>query len=42
MWKVKRMNTARIVVLTIALGALIIYPQTEWIKAIDLAHLAMH
>ena len=31
------------VVLTIALaiGALIVYPQTEWIKAIDLAHLAM-
>jgi prepilin peptidase CpaA len=27
--------------IALALGALIIYPQTEWIKAIDLAHLAM-
>ncbi|MET0675531.1 MAG: peptidase, partial [Bradyrhizobium sp.] len=25
----------------LALGALIVYPQTEWIKAVDLAHLAM-
>ena len=41
MWKVKRMNTACIVVLTIALGALMIYPETEWVKAIDLAHFAI-
>ena len=27
--------------IALALGALIVYPQTEWIKAIDLAHLAM-
>lgn len=27
--------------IALALGALIIYPQTEWIKAVDLAHLAM-
>jgi len=27
--------------IALAIGALIIYPQTEWIKAIDLAHLAM-
>ena len=27
--------------IALALGALIIYPETEWIKAIDLAHLAM-
>ena len=27
--------------IALAVGALIIYPQTEWIKAIDLAHLAM-
>ena len=27
--------------IALAIGALMIYPQTEWIKAIDLAHLAM-
>ena len=27
--------------IALALGALIIYPETEWIKAVDLAHLAM-
>ena len=27
--------------IALAIGALIVYPQTEWIKAIDLAHLAM-
>ena len=27
--------------IALAVGALIVYPQTEWIKAIDLAHLAM-
>ena len=27
--------------IALALGALIVYPQTEWIKAVDLAHLAM-
>ena len=28
--------------IAIALGALVIYPETEWIKAVDLTHLAMH
>ena len=28
--------------IALALGALIIYPETDWIKAIDLAHLAIH
>jgi prepilin peptidase CpaA len=27
--------------IALAMGALMIYPQTDWIKAIDLAHLAM-
>ena len=27
--------------IALAIGALMIYPQTDWIKAIDLAHLAM-
>ena len=27
--------------IAIALGALVIYPETEWIKAVDLTHLAM-
>ena len=27
--------------IALALGALIVYPETQWIKAIDLAHLAM-
>mgnify|MGYP001189047043 CR=1 FL=1 len=27
--------------IALALGALVVYPQTEWIKAVDLAHLAM-
>jgi prepilin peptidase CpaA len=27
--------------IALAIGALVIYPQTDWIKAIDLAHLAM-
>ncbi len=27
--------------IALALGALMIYPDTEWVKAIDLAHLAM-
>ena len=28
--------------IALAIGALMIYPQTDWIKAVDLAHLAMH
>ncbi|MGY3620598.1 A24 family peptidase [Bradyrhizobium sp. USDA 10063] len=28
--------------IALALGALMIYPETEWIRAIDLAHFAMH
>jgi len=28
--------------IALALGALMIYPQTDWIKAIDLAHLPIH
>lgn len=28
--------------IAIALGALMIYPQTEWIKAVDLARFALH
>jgi len=28
--------------IALALGALTIYPETEWVKAIDLAHLAIH
>lgn len=27
--------------IALALGALIVYPETEWVKAIDLAHLAL-
>ena len=27
--------------IALALGALVIYPETEWVKAIDLAHLAL-
>lgn len=27
--------------IALAIGALMIYPETEWIKAVDLAHLAM-
>jgi prepilin peptidase CpaA len=27
--------------IALALGALIVYPNTDWIKAIDVAHLAM-
>ena len=27
--------------IALAIGALMIYPQTDWIKAVDLAHLAM-
>jgi prepilin peptidase CpaA len=27
--------------IALALGALIVYPETEWIKAVDLTHLAM-
>ena len=26
----------------IALGALLIYPETDWVKAVDLTHFAMH
>jgi prepilin peptidase CpaA len=28
--------------IALAIGALTIYPETEWIKAVDLAHFAMH
>ncbi|MDE2376155.1 prepilin peptidase [Bradyrhizobium sp.] len=27
--------------IAIAIGALVVYPETEWVKAIDLAHLAL-
>jgi prepilin peptidase CpaA len=27
--------------IALAVGALMIYPETEWVKAIDLAHLAL-
>ncbi len=27
--------------IALAIGALMVYPETEWIKAIDLTHLAM-
>jgi prepilin peptidase CpaA len=27
--------------IALAIGALMIYPETEWIKGIDLAHLAL-
>ena len=27
--------------IALAIGALMVYPETEWIKAVDLAHLAM-
>ena len=27
--------------IALAIGALMIYPETEWIKAVDLAHFAM-
>lgn len=28
--------------IALALGALLIYPETDWVKAIDLSHFAMH
>jgi prepilin peptidase CpaA len=28
--------------IALAIGALIVYPETEWIKAVDLAHFAIH
>jgi prepilin peptidase CpaA len=28
--------------IALAIGALMVYPETEWIKAVDLTHLAMH
>ena len=28
--------------IALAIGALMIYPETEWIRAVDLAHFAMH
>ena len=28
--------------IALALGALLIYPETDWIKAVDLAHFAIH
>ena len=28
--------------IALAIGALMIYPETEWVKAIDLAHFAIH
>ena len=28
--------------IALAIGALMIYPETEWIRAVDLTHLAMH
>jgi prepilin peptidase CpaA len=28
--------------IALAIGALMIYPETEWIKAVDLAHFALH
>jgi prepilin peptidase CpaA len=28
--------------IALAIGALMIYPETEWIKAVDLAHFAIH
>jgi prepilin peptidase CpaA len=28
--------------IALAIGALMIYPETDWIKAVDLAHFAMH
>jgi len=28
--------------IALALGALLIYPDTDWIKAVDLAHFAIH
>jgi prepilin peptidase CpaA len=28
--------------IALAIGALMIYPETEWIKAVDLTHFAMH
>ena len=28
--------------IALAIGALMVYPETEWIKAIDLAHFALH
>ena len=27
--------------IALAIGALMVYPETEWIKAVDLAHLAI-
>jgi prepilin peptidase CpaA len=28
--------------IALALGALLIYPETDWVKAVDLTHFAMH
>jgi prepilin peptidase CpaA len=28
--------------IALAIGALMIYPETEWVKAVDLAHFALH
>ena len=28
--------------IALTIGALMIYPETEWIRAVDLAHFAMH
>jgi prepilin peptidase CpaA len=28
--------------IALAIGALMVYPETEWIRAVDLTHLAMH
>ena len=28
--------------IALAIGALMVYPETEWIRAVDLAHFAMH
>ena len=28
--------------IALALGALLIYPETDWVKAVDLSHFAMH
>jgi prepilin peptidase CpaA len=28
--------------IALAIGALMVYPETDWIKAVDLTHLAMH
>jgi prepilin peptidase CpaA len=28
--------------IALAIGALMVYPETEWIKAVELAHFALH